>query len=86
MKRFQIVLKILASVFATLLTSCAYTPKAQFVETNSAEGTFVDTRDGQTYMKLNVKNMGVSIHGLVLLMISCAQVAGIYLFLKNGKY
>lgn len=54
MKRFQIVLKILASVFATLLTSCAYTPKAQFVETNSAEGTFVDTRDGQTYKTVTI--------------------------------
>lgn len=54
MKRFQIVLKILASVFATLLASCAYTPKAQFVETNSAEGTFVDTRDGQTYKTVTI--------------------------------
>lgn len=54
MKRFQIVLKILASVFATLLASCAYTPKAQFVETNSAEGTFVDSRDGQTYKTVTI--------------------------------
>ncbi len=45
---------VMISVFIGMLISCAYTPKAPFVETNSATGTFTDSRDGQTYRTVTI--------------------------------
>ncbi|MCQ2286917.1 MAG: fibrobacter succinogenes major paralogous domain-containing protein [Bacteroidales bacterium] len=43
-----------ASVFIGMLASCAYTPKAPFVESYSAMGQFTDPRDGREYRTITI--------------------------------
>ncbi len=44
----------LAGVVALSLASCAYTPKAPFVESYSAMGQFTDSRDGREYRTVTI--------------------------------